>query len=188
MPGAPEAKDETVAGIKVKTLAIKEIPFKNAAITLGQVGGHYLIATTKEAFEKAAGAAAKKETSLAENVEFKALSIFEPSSFISYFMDSEKLAKIASEIAPIKEQSKANEIVKYFAANASLQDNDITGSFIVKTDLAKITPEIVSQFLKDVMEKSSKKGSASGSVNPGGDVQKVTEPEEGKAVGEGDAE
>jgi hypothetical protein len=185
-PGAPEAKDETVAGIKVKTLTVKEIPFKNAAITLGQVGGYYIIATTKEAFEKAVGAAAKKETSLAENVEFKALSVFDPSSFISYFMDSEKLTKIANEIAPIKEQSKANEILKYFAANASLQGNDVTGSFIMKTDLGKITPEIVSQFLKDVREKSNKKGPAI-DAKPAGDT-KAPEPKEGEDGDEAEEE
>ncbi len=165
-PGAPEAKDETVAGIKVKTLAIKEIPFKNASITLGQAGGYYVIATTKEAFEKAAAAAAKKETSLAESKEFKELSIFDASSFISYFMDSEKLTKIANEIAPMKEQSKANEMVKYFAANASLQGNDIIGSFIVKTDLSKLTPELVSQFIKDAMEKTKRTSSVKGEKAP----------------------
>lgn len=187
-PGAPEVKDETVAGIKVKTLVVKEIPFKNAAITLGQIGGYYIIATTKEAFEKAAGAAAKKETSLAENVEFKALSIFDPSCFISYFMDSEKLTKIANEIAPMKEQSKANEVLKYFAANASLQGNDITGSFIMKTDLSKITPEIVSQFLKDVMEKSNKKAPVSIDAKPAEDKKEAVEPKKDEAKEEDDEE
>ncbi len=153
-PGAPEVKDETVAGIKVKTLDLKDTPFKNASVTLGQIGNYFVISTTKEAFEKAAGAVAKKETSLAENAEFKSLSIFDAASFMSYFMDSEKLTKIAAELAPIKDQSKANEYLKYLAANASLQGNDIIGSFIMKTDLSKVTPEIVSQFLKDAMEKS----------------------------------
>jgi hypothetical protein len=156
-PGAPEAKDDTVAGIKVKTLPLQGTPFKDAALVLGQIGGHYMIATSKAAFEKAAGAVAKKETSLAENVEFKTLSVFDAASFMSYFMDSEKLTKIASEFGPMKDQPKANEFLKYLAANASLQGNDIIGSLIMKTDMSKITPEMVSQFLKDVLEKSKNK-------------------------------
>lgn len=174
-PGAPEAKDETVAGVKVKTIPLQGTPFKDASLVLGQVGGHYMIATSKAAFEKAVAASAKKETSLAEHAEYKALEVFDPASFMSYFMDSEKLTKIASELAPMKDQ-KGNEFLKYMAAAASLKGNDITGSLVMKTDMSKMTPEVVSQFLKEVMEKSKGRKGEEPKVSPSEGTPKEETP------------
>lgn len=151
-----EFKDETVANIKVKAIEVKGAPVKDLVIIAGVIDKHFIIATSRKAFEKAA---AVKEN-LAANAEFKALGAVDASSFLSYFMNSEKLTKVAMELAPDAAKMQKNDFAKNFLASASMVGNDIAGSMIITMDMSKMTPEFVTEQFKMMAEKMTKRESA----------------------------
>lgn len=153
-------KDETVAGAKVKVAELPVPQLKGLMLTAGNVGNYFVLSTTKGAFEKAAGAVAKKESSLAETADFKALGFAaDASAFINCFMNSEKFYKIGTALAelnPELKKAQMNDASKLFAATASFANNEIKGSMVVTMDPGKFKPE---EFLKQINE-LNKGGSA----------------------------
>jgi len=151
-----EFKDETVANIKVKAIEVKGAPVKDLVIIAGVIGNQFVIATNRKAFEKAAAA----NSSLATVAEFKAFGPIDASAFISYFMNSEKLTKVAMELAPEAAKMQKNDFAKNFLASASLVGNDIAGSMVITMDMSKMTPEFVTEQFKMMLEKMNKGGNA----------------------------
>ncbi len=151
-----EFKDETVANIKVKAIEVKGAPVKDLVIIAGVIGNQFVIATTRKAFEKAAAG----KDNLAAAAEFKALGAIDASAFISYFMNSEKLTKVAMELAPDAAKMQKNDFAKNFLASASMVGNDVAGVMVITMDMSKMTPEFVTEQFKMMAEKMTKGGSA----------------------------
>ena len=147
-----EFKDETVANLKVKAIEVKGASVKDLVIIAGVIDKQFIIATSRKAFEKAAAV----KVNLASNAEFKALGAIDATAFLSYFMNSEKLTKVAMELAPDASKIQKNDFAKNFLASASMVNNDIVGGMIITMDMSKMTPEFVTEQFKLMAEKMTK--------------------------------
>ncbi|MEZ7891334.1 MAG: DUF3352 domain-containing protein [Candidatus Wallbacteria bacterium] len=176
-PNGVEFKAETVGGAKVNVAELKQVPLKNALLTVGTVGNYFVVTTTKAAFEKVANAAAKPETSLGANADFKALNSWSPAAFISFYMNSEKLEKITNAMAELNPALKAQNVnlMKLFSATGTLVKSDITGSMVFTMDMSKFTPELIGQFFKTISEQSTVNKAEEKAAEPKKEETKVEE-------------
>ncbi len=145
-----EFKDDTAGGIKVKTAALSNTPpfLKDIVITVGTLGDYMIIASSKAVFEKVA--AVKKETALASSPEAKELAAWNPSSFLSFYINYDKFQALAKKFnenvgAEFKDQ-KFNAFIKFFTANANFENNEITGSSTII-----IAPEKAGESFLDIL-------------------------------------
>lgn len=158
--GKIEIAAEKAGDINVRSIKVQS-PVKNLGLTLGPVGDYMVLASTKAAFEKAAAAKNKPETSLASYKEFGAVSAVLSPSAVTNYKNVEKSAKLAKEIYPALAAEMPFDVFKTSAASINLVNDNVVISAAVSTDPTKINAEKIwarIMKLKDMM--SGKKSEA----------------------------
>ena len=150
--GSPfDFKDDTVSGIKVKTSPVAGIDkyIKNFMVTIGCTDKYFIIASSKESFEKILKSASDKQSSLAAGEEFKKTSEWPAGSFLSVYMNFDKfkisMGDLAANNSPEFSGRVLNKFINTYAMHADCDSKKITGSASIKVMPVK--------FILDVLEK-----------------------------------
>ncbi|HBC76198.1 MAG: hypothetical protein A2008_07990 [Candidatus Wallbacteria bacterium GWC2_49_35] len=150
--GAPfDFKDDNFSGVKVKTSAVAGIDkyIKNFLVTLGCTDKYFVIASSKEAFEKIVKSSSDKQSSLSANEEFKKITEWPAGSFLSVYMNFDKfklsLSDLSANNSPEFSGRVLNKFINTYAMYANCDAKTISGSASIKVMPVK--------FILDVLEK-----------------------------------
>ncbi len=162
--GAPfDFKDDNLAGVKVKTSAAAgaEKFIKDFMVTIGHSGNYLIIASSKESFEKIVNSSNNKQSSLANDEEFKKVIEWPASSFMSVYMNFDKFKLAINELAaknsPEFSGRDLNKFIQTYAMYANCDKKTITGNAAIKALPVKFILDMLEQlngspFVKEAVE------------------------------------